>query len=92
MSISVHTLIQQQGIAEGHQDRGMMEYGYGLYVNAYVTDDELSIPGDPWNNGQMGLYATERVPFYASQEQITKARKLARDRARQRYLREKGSR
>lgn len=90
MAISVYTAIQKQGMAEGHPQKGMMEYGYGQYVNAYVSDDDFSIPGDPWNNGAMGLYATERVPFDADRATISKARKLARDRARQRYLRERG--
>lgn len=91
MTITVYTKIQQQGIAEGHPDKGMMEYGYGQYVNAYVTDDDFSIPGDPWNRGMQGLYATERVPLDADQATISRARKRARERARARYLRAKVS-
>ena len=91
MTISVYTVIQKQGIAEGHPEKGMMEYGYGQYVNAYVKDSDFDMSELGANASMMGLYATERVPFDADQKRITKARKLARDRARQRYLRERAS-
>ena len=86
----VHTFtkIEKRGISEGNP--GMMEYGYGQYVNAYVQDHDFYFPSEGLN-GVMGMYATERVPFDADQERISKARKLARDRARQRYLREKAN-
>ena len=83
----VHTFtkVEKWGIAEGQP--GMREFGYGLYVNAYIQDHDFYSPGDGLN-GIMGVYATERVPLDAEPSRISRARKLARDRARQRYIRE----
>ena len=89
MAIKIYTKIQEQGIAEGHPQSGMMEYGYGQYVNAFVIDTEFQIDGA--DDGNMGMYATERVSFDASDEQISRARRRARDRARGRYRRERAA-
>ena len=88
----VHTFtkVEKWGLAEGHPEKGLREWGYGQYVNAYVQDHDFYNPSLGLD-GIMGVYATERVPFDADQKRITRARKLARDRARQRYLRERAS-
>ena len=86
----VHTFtkVEKWGISEGNP--GLREWGYGQYINAYVQDHDFYLPS-AGQDGVMGVYATERVAFDADQATISKARKLARDRARQRYLREKES-
>ena len=88
MSVKVYTEIGQAGIAEGADRPGLMEYGYGQYVNAFVYDTELAVP-EQGIDGSCGMYATERVAFDADAETISKARRRARDRARYRYLRDK---
>ena len=90
MTVKTYTKIQGLGIAEWHPQKGMMEHGYGLYVNAYVVDTEFDMP-ELEADASMGMYATERVPFDASAATISKARKRARERARARYIREKES-
>ena len=89
--IKVYTKVEDRGISEFQPASGAsLEWGYGQYVNAYIIDTEWACP-EIEGAEEMGMYATERVPFDADQERISKARKLARDRARQRYLREKAN-
>jgi len=88
MAFKVYTKIQECGIAEDHPESGMMEYGYGKYVNAFIVDAEWIFPGIIGADGEMGMYATERISRDASQATISKARRRARERARYRYARE----
>ena len=90
--IHTFTKVERWGLVDPPLETGgaTREFGYGLYVNAYVQDHDFYSPSDGLD-GKMGAYATERVPFDADQARISKARKLARDRARQRYLREKAT-
>jgi hypothetical protein len=86
MTIKVYTKLQEQGISEGNP--GMMEYGYGLYVNAFVIDTDFENE-DLGLSGECGMYATEKVSFEASDATIARARKRARERARHRYIKDK---
>ena len=56
-----------------HEKQNGREFGYGIYVNGYVTD-KFGI--GPW------MYASECVPFKASPEQIKAAEKRVRQNAR----------
>lgn len=62
-----------------HEKQNGREYGYGIYVNGYVTDTK-------WENGPW-LYASECVPFHASPENIRAAEKRVRQNARRAYIR-----
>jgi len=63
-----------------HEERGINEFGYGVYVNGYVFDDYYGEDGD------MGLYASECVPFGKNLEERTeKAEKRVRQNARNAY-------
>ena len=88
MTISVKTKVENMGMIDPPLGCATMEWGYGLYVNAYVSDTSYEIPGVENSRG-CGLYATERVPFNCDPVIISRARKRARDRARRRYIREK---
>ena len=89
MAIKTYTKIEDQGMVDPPLPQGGAtgEYGYGQYVNAYVIDTEYQFE-DVADSGEMGLYATERVPFDASDKRISKASKLACQRARRRYIAE----
>jgi len=63
------------------------EFGYGLYVNAYVVDTDLAVP-EAGIDGECGLYASECVPFDADDARISRARRRVRQNARRRYERE----
>lgn len=86
MAISIHTEIEKQGLIDPplEGDSATMEWGYGLYVNAYVYDSLFAVPGI--SDGGLGIYATERIPFDHDQATLSRARKRARERARHRYL------
>jgi len=56
-----------------HSDRNATEYGYGLYINAVV--DSV-------------IWASECLPKDAAPEEIKKAEKRVRARARRAYNRE----
>ena len=79
MTVEVYTLIEYDNRSE---------YGYGLYVNAYVIDTEFEVPGTNID-GKCGLYASECVPFNADSARITRAQRRVRQNARRRYLKEK---
>ena len=67
---------------ERHNDR---EFGYGLYVNGYVTDSDFDSL-DSGLDGEMGLYASECVPFgQASNGAMKAAGKRVRRTALRRY-------
>lgn len=62
-------------IAVKHEDSNGQEFGYGVYVNAYVTWDDFveDIPI---------LYASECVPFgKASDKELKKAEKRVKAKA-----------
>jgi len=65
-----------------HENDNRTEYGYGVYVNGYVTDSQFDPPFEP------GLYASECVPFNADDERIKRAERRVRQNARRAYLRE----
>lgn len=84
MPIKTYTMIENRGLNErAGPGEPTMEYGYGRYVNAYVIDTEMSIPGVSYGN--QGMWATERVPADATKEQIQAAMRRVRNRARYRY-------
>lgn len=89
MTIRVKTVIENRGIMEPRPEVGLvtMEQGYGVYVNAYVYDDETGSPDDE----PEGLYASELVHFanQHDQEIVAAARRRARARARMRYTKER---
>jgi len=60
------------------ENHGMGEYGYGLYVNAYVID----------GNSPMGLWASECLPRDASEDDIRAASRRVRSRALYHYRKE----
>ena len=64
-----------------HEKNNREEYGYGIYVNGYVEDDEF--PDAP-----AGLYASECVPFDADDDRIRKAERRVRNNARYAYKRD----
>ena len=65
-----------------HEKDNRQEFGYGLYVNGYVTDTDF----DP--NEVLGLYASECVPFNADSDRIKRAERRVRTNARRAYQRE----
>ena len=87
--IRVKTKLEDRGLIEPRPQEGgaEMEYGYGVYVNAYVYDDECGIDDDE----PMGLYATERIGRQDQYDPVilAAAKRRARQRARYRYVREK---
>ncbi len=65
-----------------HENDNRQEYGYGIYVNGYVEDDEFI-------DAPMGLYASECVPFSRNTPKyIKKAEHRVRQNARNAYRRE----
>jgi len=63
------------------ENQNRREYGYGQYVNGYVTDDHIF-------EFEAGLFASECVPFDASEDMIKQATRRVRANARRAYLRE----
>ena len=63
-----------------HENDNRREFGYGVYVNGYVTDTEYDV--------EPGLYASECVPFGSSDERLKRAERRVRQNARRAYLRE----
>lgn len=65
-----------------HEKQNTREYGYGIYINGYVTNTRLDfdIPGPT-------LEASECVPFSASPEQIKAAERRVRQNARRAHQR-----
>lgn len=59
-----------------HENDNRTEYGYGIYVNAYVTWDDIE-------DDLGALYASECVPFGKnSPENLAAAEKRVREKAR----------
>lgn len=77
MTIKTYTVIEKDN---------RREFGYGLYINAYIVDTSFAEMGV--DDGQMGLYASECVPFNATNKQIAQARRRVRQNARNRYRKE----
>jgi len=59
-----------------HENQSGSEYGYGLYINAYIPEEGESI------------WASECISKNASPETIKKAEKRVRERARYHYRKE----
>ena len=63
-----------------HENDNRQEFGYGVYVNGYVTDTEYEFAP--------GLYASECVPFNSPPDRIKRAEHRVRQNARRAYQRE----
>ena len=61
-----------------HEGDNRKEYGYGVYVNGYIEDEYFG------EDGSMGLWASECVPFGQNSEANLKA---AEKRVRRKALR-----
>jgi len=61
-----------------HEDRNGSEYGYGLYINAYITNE--------WDN--TALYASDCLPPNSSDESVKKTERRVRQNARRAYKRD----
>lgn len=64
-----------------HENDNRSEYGYGLYVNGFITDNRWDPPF------HCGLFASECVELDASEEEIKKAERRVRQNARNAYKR-----
>jgi len=66
-----------------HEDNNGREFGYGIYVNGYIWDDEFDSPMP------VGMYASECVPFgQNTSENIKKAERRVKRAAMRRYKQE----
>jgi hypothetical protein len=63
-----------------HENQNGSEYGYGLYINAYITSG-------PYADKQV-VWASECVKKDSSESDIKKAEKRVRSRARYAYKKE----